>query len=964
MKRVCLTFFASLLLSVTVTAQVAINTDNSDPDPSAMLDIKSNTMGLLIPRMTEAEKLAIPSPAEGLIIYQTDGHHGVYINHGTPSAPAWTKVNTAGTALWEYNAAANTIHPGSATNKLALGLTGASRQLHLSESIQLPNTTDADTGIIFKDGVPFIHNYKSSMIYGQNTFVGTGAGNMTLSGSGSEASYNTAIGAGALSSITTGSSNVAVGADVLSANNTGKRNSSVGDYSMPSNQNGNSNSAFGVESMFSNVSGSSNTAMGDKALSGNQSGDFNAALGAEAGNASKGNNNVYLGARAASLHSTGDDNVFIGYDVASNMNSGSNNIIIGSGLQPPSTYLSNQLYIGGLIYGIMNLGRVGIGTVAPQETLDINGNIMLSGSIRDANFSLGDAGQLLMANGAGIEWMDASTIDDGDWIKNGNDLYPAASGGIGIGTDSPASELHVLDSLNNCRVEFESLNGTSVLVMDGTSGLNQIRFEKNGTYMGAFGYNLDNGNLFMYEDGNVVFKDGQMAIGTGIPTRQLTLTKSLEIPETHNSSNGILFKGTTAFLHDYSPASSLGQNVFMGKNAGNFTMTGPYNFSGCSNVGIGANAMNSNTEGFQNAAVGTDAMANNTKGNYNTAFGGFAMHNVSEGDYNVAIGKDAAYGAVNSNASKNIAIGYRSGYYLGTGSDENILIGYKAGDDITTGSGNIIIGNGINPPDGTEDNQMNIGNLLFGDMANGRLGIGTDNPVTNLHILNETDNACLRLESQTSNARILMYAASGQWPGIEFRSNGVLAAGLFYASPDGDVIINNGLDQLMFGKGVLEVDTVETEFFRFNLPKTCTLNIPPCAFTLNDNQEKDRIVLDEGRLGMMDYDDRHVRLQAPLTLPTGAVIKELGIYYINYDNLLIQEMTLFRRALTNRNSIPVGNLNNVPTSSVITYFSIPLNLLFDDNHYYFLELDITDMNLLPVYEFYGARVIYEISELP
>jgi hypothetical protein len=53
-------------------AQVAINTDASQPDGSAMLDIKSTTRGLLAPRMTSAQRTAIASPADGLLVYDTN----------------------------------------------------------------------------------------------------------------------------------------------------------------------------------------------------------------------------------------------------------------------------------------------------------------------------------------------------------------------------------------------------------------------------------------------------------------------------------------------------------------------------------------------------------------------------------------------------------------------------------------------------------------------------------------------------------------------------------------------------------------------------------------------------------------------------------------------------------------------------------------------------------------------------
>ena len=45
---------------------------------SAKLEIKSANKGLLIPRMTTAQRNAIPTPAEGLVIYNTDEHRLEY----------------------------------------------------------------------------------------------------------------------------------------------------------------------------------------------------------------------------------------------------------------------------------------------------------------------------------------------------------------------------------------------------------------------------------------------------------------------------------------------------------------------------------------------------------------------------------------------------------------------------------------------------------------------------------------------------------------------------------------------------------------------------------------------------------------------------------------------------------------------------------------------------------------------
>jgi len=66
-------FFLLVSLYLTnVTAQVSINNDGSAADPSAMLDIKSTTSGLLIPRMQTADRDNIVSPAQGLMVYLED----------------------------------------------------------------------------------------------------------------------------------------------------------------------------------------------------------------------------------------------------------------------------------------------------------------------------------------------------------------------------------------------------------------------------------------------------------------------------------------------------------------------------------------------------------------------------------------------------------------------------------------------------------------------------------------------------------------------------------------------------------------------------------------------------------------------------------------------------------------------------------------------------------------------------
>jgi hypothetical protein len=70
MKKIsCFLLFTFLLSPLFVSAQVGIGT--VDPDPSALLELSSNSGGLLIPRMTSAERDLIVAPAVGLLIYNT-----------------------------------------------------------------------------------------------------------------------------------------------------------------------------------------------------------------------------------------------------------------------------------------------------------------------------------------------------------------------------------------------------------------------------------------------------------------------------------------------------------------------------------------------------------------------------------------------------------------------------------------------------------------------------------------------------------------------------------------------------------------------------------------------------------------------------------------------------------------------------------------------------------------------------
>ena len=84
--------FFFLVQTVSI-AQVSITSDNSSPHASSMLDVKSTSRGMLLPRMSTANRNAIVMPAKGLLVYDTTASSFFFFN-GT----AWLNVSNASTA--------------------------------------------------------------------------------------------------------------------------------------------------------------------------------------------------------------------------------------------------------------------------------------------------------------------------------------------------------------------------------------------------------------------------------------------------------------------------------------------------------------------------------------------------------------------------------------------------------------------------------------------------------------------------------------------------------------------------------------------------------------------------------------------------------------------------------------------------------------------------------------------------
>jgi hypothetical protein len=109
-----LLLFVISMSSGNLYAQVGIGTRS--PDVSAVLDIQSQSKGMLMPRLTSAQRDLIEEPANGLIIFNTS-LNDVQINIGDAMSPLWNGTKT------KQNLINNTVSQGDNTNSATINNT-------------------------------------------------------------------------------------------------------------------------------------------------------------------------------------------------------------------------------------------------------------------------------------------------------------------------------------------------------------------------------------------------------------------------------------------------------------------------------------------------------------------------------------------------------------------------------------------------------------------------------------------------------------------------------------------------------------------------------------------------------------------------------------------------------------------------------------------------------------------------
>ena len=143
--------------------QVAINTDGAQPNTKSILDVASTTLGVLLPRMTEAQRTAISSPPQGLLVFQIDGDANAGLYYATGEGNNWTLIFHSNTTAITGNGSTNYIPYWTGTN--ALAFTGMYWD---NTNGRLGIGTTSPQAKLQVDGYVFINNAAAPGFYGQS----------------------------------------------------------------------------------------------------------------------------------------------------------------------------------------------------------------------------------------------------------------------------------------------------------------------------------------------------------------------------------------------------------------------------------------------------------------------------------------------------------------------------------------------------------------------------------------------------------------------------------------------------------------------------------------------------------------------------------------------------------------------------------------------------------------------------
>ncbi len=285
-KTSFLTVF-SLLFSLSASSQnVGINGTGATPDASAMLDIASTTSGLLAPRMTTAQRTAIATPANGLLVFDMTTESFWFYNGVTP---AWEELTGGGAAANDtlpliIDANRDTwVHVEQNPNEdIIRFVTDTNERWRMEGDVFYPTSGSTLIGSVARDITFETSSSKTILIGERGTVFGTSNRIMNNSIGIGDAVFNTSSGGQTFRRC------IAIGPQAGSTLGPPGAVNSIMD-----------NIAIGENSLYHQApsTGSSigNVGVGKLTLGSLLSGEYNVALGHGAGNVRFGTGNVFLG---------------------------------------------------------------------------------------------------------------------------------------------------------------------------------------------------------------------------------------------------------------------------------------------------------------------------------------------------------------------------------------------------------------------------------------------------------------------------------------------------------------------------------------------------------------------------------------------------------------------------------------------------------------------------------------------
>ncbi|MCP4440089.1 MAG: hypothetical protein GY810_14185 [Aureispira sp.] len=682
-----------LLISSYIFAQ-NVGIGLSTPDPSAKLDIVSTNSGLLIPRMTTAQRSAIASPATGLMVFDNTTNSFWFYNGTT-----WTTLST------------NTDNQDLSLVGNILSLTNDGTPVNLSTYLDNTDnqtlTPNDPTGQLSISGGNTI-NISTIADADANTKVQVEEG-------ANDDIIRFDLGGAEYFNMNNGRLNVLnTGASVFIGSQAGLNDD------LTSNQ----NVFIGDQAGRLNTGGGANTFIGTAAGRDNLAGGFNTFLGHSTGLQNTGWLNTYIGS-GAGRNATGGSNVCLGVSTGENL-TGSGNVMIGNNTGRALTNISNRLYIDNsqtvtpLIYGEFDTDILRI-----NGTLQVNNPTATGYAFPTTD---GTANQVLQTNGVGqLAWTTASINTDNQSlslagktlsISNGNNVVLPNETRL-IDTDGD-TKIDVEESADEDRIRID-IAGTEYYTIDAgriqVFNTNESIFIGQGAGENAFpagAYaNTFVGNRAGHANTsaccNTGFGWGTLEHNTGQGNTAIG-SASLWNNTLGNSNTAIgwgsLQNNTTGANNTALGRSALLENTTGLRNSAVGRAALQNNMTGINNVAMGQEALFTNTIGTDNIGIGYLTLYSNTSGNSNTAIGGDALYNNTTGYSNTAIGRSAlqsnttGYGSAalgiqalysNTTGINNVAVG-RDALYSNTTGIQSVALGHQSLYSNTTGGANVATG--------------------------------------------------------------------------------------------------------------------------------------------------------------------------------------------------------------------------------------------------------------------------------